>query len=128
MPMSEWVSEFYMTLERTLGKVRSDAIRLLREGRRGEAEKILKTIIEKMFLNPLITTFPPNAFIEVRGKVVLTIKTIEGLIRVCKLAGVRIDVKTEWFRSELLNLLDSIYDKVNEIAKEWINVLRAQIV
>jgi len=128
MPMSEWVSEFYMTLERTLGKVRSDAIRLLKEGRRGEAEKTLKTVIEKMFLNPLITTFPPNAFIGVRDKVTLTIKTIEGLARVCELAGVKIDVKTKWSRSELLNLLDSIYDKVDWVAKEWIDVLRAQIV
>jgi hypothetical protein len=127
MPMPEWVLEFYMTLERKLGRVRSDAIRLLKEGG-DDARKILKTIIEKMFLNSLITTFPPNAFVGVGDKVMLTVRTVGGLARVCEFAGVKIDVKTEWSRSELLNLLDSIYDKVDEIAKEWINVLRAQIV
>jgi len=128
MPMPERVSEFYMTLERTLGKVKPDAIRLLKKGRRGEAENILKTIIEKMFLNPLITTFPPNAFVGVRDKVALTIRTVEGLARVCELAGVKIDAKTEWSRLELLNLLNSVYDKVDWVAKEWIDILRAQIV
>jgi hypothetical protein len=128
MPMPERVVEFYMTLERTLGKVKPDAIRLLKEGRRGEAESMLKTIIGKMFLNPLITTFPPNAFVGVRDKVALTIRTMEGLASICELAGVRIDVKTEWSRSELLNLLDSIYDRVDWVAKEWIDVLKAQIV
>jgi hypothetical protein len=126
--MPERVSEFYMTLERTLEEVKPDIIRLLKEGRRGEAEKMLKTIIEKMFPNPLITTFPLNAFVGVRDKVVLTIKTIEGLARICELAGVKIDVKTEWSKSELLNILNSVYDKVGKIEKEWINVLRAQIV
>jgi hypothetical protein len=128
IPMPERVSEFYMTLERTLEEVKPDIIRLLKEGRRGEAEKMLKTIIEKMFPNPLITTFPLNAFVGVRDKVVLTIKTIEGLARICELAGVKIDVKTEWSKSELLNILNSVYDKVGKIEKEWINVLRAQIV
>jgi hypothetical protein len=128
MPMPEWVLEFYMTLERALGKVKPDAIRLLKEGRRGEAENMLKTIIEKMFLNPLITTFPPNVFVGVGDKVMLTVRTVEGLARVCELAGVRIDAKTEWSRSELLNLLNSVYDKVDWVAKEWIDILRAQIV
>jgi hypothetical protein len=128
IPMPEWVLEFYMTLERTLGKVKPDAIRLLKEGRRGEAENMLKTIIEKMFLNPLITTFPPNAFVGVGDKVMLTVRTVGGLARVCELAGVRIDAKTEWSRSELLNLLNSVYDKVDWVVKEWIDILRAQIV
>jgi hypothetical protein len=76
--------------------------------------------------NPLIEVFPPMSSVE-DDRVVLALRTVEGLARIGEMVGLKVGVKSEWDRGELLRLLDDIYRRGDERVREWVDELRGQI-
>jgi hypothetical protein len=75
--------------------------------------------------NPWVESFPPLA--ESKDSTVeLHPTTVAGLVKIAERAGLRVGVKTEWGKGELLNLIDKLKQspRLGSHEREWLSLLR----
>lgn len=133
LPCPPQARSLYNVLHRVIEASKPSIVELLRVGKREEALEKLTKIASRIFENPWIVAFPPEAYAGI-NRVYLTPTAIAGLARICELYGIKINVKTEWFQREILELIKKIQDaEVREgewekiQGKEWIDTLKELI-
>jgi hypothetical protein len=133
LPCPSQARSLYNVLHRVIEASKPSIVELLRVGKKEEALEKLTKIASRIFENPWIIAFPPEAYAGI-NRVYLTPTAIAGLARICELYGIKINVKTEWFQREILELIKKIQDaEVREgewekiQGKEWIDTLKELI-
>jgi len=75
--------------------------------------------------NPWVEAFPPLAESK-DGRVELHPTTAAGLVKIAERAGLRVGVKTEWGKEELLRLISTLSQspRLGSHEREWLSLLR----